>query len=139
MKWKQHLYTALAVIGLCIVGAVFFLRNSGISSREITALMGIASGIICVSVSRLLALRMEKTDPALRKRNRIEQSDERNTAIRRRAKALSGDALLWAMVAAAWISFIMGAPAWLLLLAAAALAGKYLLELCLIVRFQDEM
>ncbi|WP_295741207.1 hypothetical protein [uncultured Oscillibacter sp.] len=92
-----------------------------------------------MSVSQLLTLRMEDTDPSLRKRNEIERKDERNLAIRRRAKALSGDVLLWAVIGMSWLSFGLGAPSWILLLAAAVFVVKSLLELCLMVRYQREM
>lgn len=139
MKRKSGLYIALAMSGVLLIGTVYLVRNSGISSRGIGTLMGIASGLIGISIPQLLSLRMEKTDPALRKRNEIERKDERNTAIRRRAKALSGDVLQWAVIGAAWIAFAWGAPSWILLLAAALLVAKALLELCLIVRYQEEM
>lgn len=139
MKWKRNLYIALIITGLCLICAVYLTLNKGISSREIGALMGIASGIIGLSVSQLLSLRMESTDQALRKRNEIERKDERNVAIRNRAKALAGDVLQWTLIGASWLSFALGAPAWTLLAAAAALVAKCLLELCLMVRYQREM
>lgn len=139
MKRKRNLYTALIIIGLSIIAAIYLLLDRGLSSRRIGALMGIASGVIALSVSRLLALRMEQTDPALQKRNKIEQQDERNIAIRNRAKAMSGDILQWAVIGASWLSFALGAPSWILLLAAAALVAKCLIELYLTARYQGEM
>lgn len=139
MKWKRTLYTTLIIAGMVLIGVVYLVRNSGISSRGIGTLMGIASGLIGMSISQLLSLRMEKMDPALRKRNEVERKDERNTAIRRRAKALSGDVLQWTVIGAAWIAFALGAPSWILLLAVVLLVAKALLELCLMVRYQREM
>ena len=139
MKWKKNLYIALIAVGLGLIGTVYLFLDKGISPRGIGALMGIASGLIGMSVSQLLPLRMEDTDPSLRKRNEIERKDERNLAIRCRAKALSGDVLLWAVVGISWLSFGLGAPSWILLLTAAVFVAKSLLELCLMIRYQQEM
>ncbi|WP_297979793.1 hypothetical protein [uncultured Oscillibacter sp.] len=139
MKWRKNLYIALIAIGLGLAGTVYLFLDKGISSRGTGALIGIASGLTGMSVSQLLTLRMEDTDPSLRKRNEIERKDERNLAIRRRAKALSGDVLLWAVIGMSWLSFGLGAPSWILLLAAAVFVVKSLLELCLMVRYQREM
>lgn len=139
MKWRKKLYIALIAIGLGLIGTVYLFLDKGIPSRGTGALIGIASGLTGMSVSQLLTLRMEDTDPSLRKRNEIERKDERNLAIRRRAKALSGDVLLWAVIGMSWLSFGLGAPSWILLLAAAVFVVKSLLELCLMVRYQREM
>ncbi len=139
MKWRKNLYIALIAIGLGLAGTVYLFLDKGISSRGTGTLIGIASGLTGMSVSQLLTLRMEDTDPSLRKRNEIERKDERNLAIRRRAKALSGDVLLWAVIGMSWLSFGLGAPSWILLLAAAVFVVKSLLELCLMVRYQREM
>ena len=60
-------------------------------------------------------------------------------AIRRRAKALAGDVLQWAVMAAAWVSIGFGAPLWVTLAAAVVFVLKSVLEVYLVVRYQREM
>lgn len=138
MKRKKTLYIALIAAGMVLTAAVYLMRNN-VSSRCITALMGLAAGMIGIGVSQSLSLGMEAIDPSLRRRNKIEHQDERNTAIRNRAKALSGDILQWAVIGAAWLCFGLGGPAWILLLALASLIVKCLLELWLTARYQKKM
>lgn len=138
MKRKRALYTALIIAGVVLILVVYLIRGN-VSSRCIIALMGLAAGMIGIGVSQLCSLGMEAADPSLRRRNRIEQGDERNVAIRNRAKALSGDTLQWAVIVASWMAFGLGGPAWIILLALASLIVKCLLELWLTVRYQKEM
>ena len=60
-------------------------------------------------------------------------------AIRRRAKALAGDVLQWAVMAAAWVSIGFGAPLWVTLAAVVVFVLKSVLEVYLVVRYQREM
>lgn len=61
----------------------------------------------------------------------IEAKDERNVAIRRRAQAVSGEVLQWAVMAAAWLAIGLGAPLWVTLAAVGVFLAKSVLELCL--------
>ena len=62
-----------------------------------------------------------------------------NEAIRRRAKAVSGEVLQWTVLGAAWLSIALGAPLWVTLTAVGVFAGKSVLEWCLMVRYQGQM
>ena len=75
----------------------------------------------------------------LARRHDIEQRDERNVAIRRRAQAVAGEALQWAVIVAAWISVGLGAPLWVTLAAVGVFVAKSVLELVLMARYQREM
>ena len=79
-----------------------------------------------------------QSDPELRQREK-ERNDERNTAIRRRAKAVSGEVLQWTVLGAAWLSIALEAPLWVTLAAVGVFVGKSLLEWCLMVRYQGQM
>lgn len=138
MKRKRALYIVLIVTGAVLIIAMGLMRNI-VSTRCIVAWMCLASGVIAISISRLLRLGMEGIDPSLWRRNKIEQQDERNVAIRNRAKARSGDILQWAVIGVAWLYFSLGGPAWILLPALASLIVKCLMELCLMARYQREM
>ena len=89
--------------------------------------------------STLLNLRHEAKHPEMARRHDIEQKDERNVAIRNRAKAVSGEALQWAVLAAAWLSIGLDAPLWVPLAATGVFVAKSILELYLMVRYEREM
>ena len=74
MSAKKKLYTFLLAASLCLVGAAFLLRNSGLPYRVNAALFGMATTLSCVGVPRLLALWSEEAS---------------------RSKVLSGDLLQW--------------------------------------------
>ena len=73
-------------------------------------LCGIGSGLLAMAGSTLLNLRHEAKHPEMARQHDIEQKDERNVAIRNRAKAVSGEVLQWNVLAAAWLSIGLDAP-----------------------------
>lgn len=139
MKWKIRLYSVLIILGLCLLGAAFLLRDSGGSDSVSGTMMGAAGTLIGVSIGQLLSLWVEKTDPAGARRKEIEVKDERNAAIRRRAKALSGEVLQWSLIVVVWIALGLDAPLWVSILVITAFVLKSVLEGCLVVWYQREM
>lgn len=139
MKRKKKLYIALLAASLCLVLTAFLLRNAGLPYRVYAALFGMATTLSCVGVPRLLALWSEETSPSEARRNRIESGDERNAAIRNRAKALSGDLLQWSLLGCFWLSVGLDAPLGVTAVAGVLFAAKGVLEAVLLSRFQREM
>ena len=89
--------------------------------------------------STLLNLRHEAKHPEMARQHDIEQKDERNVAIRNRAKAVSGEVLQWSVLAAAWLSIGLDAPLWVPLAATGVFVAKSVLELYLMIRYEREM
>ena len=139
MKGRKTLYIALVIAGLCLVTLALILREAKVPDSVGGALMGSGSGLAAMGLAQLLTLRAERKDPVQARKKEIEIYDERNVAIRRRAKALSGDALQWAVLAAAWVSIGFGAPLWVTLAAVGVFVLKSALEVYLVVRYQREM
>ena len=139
MKRKETRFVVLLAAGLCLAGAALALREHGIPDGLGGMLTGVGSSLFGLSFAQLLLIRREKKDPALARQNAIPRSDERNVAMRNRAKALAGDALQWTVMAAAWLAIGLDAPLWVPLLATGVFVAKNLMELCLLVRFQREM
>ena len=139
MKRKQKLYIVLLVVGLCLVTAALALRDYGLSNSAGGMLTGVGSGLIGLSISQLLLFRQEYKNPALARQNEISRNDERNIALRSRAKALAGDILQWTVMAAGWLAIGLDAPLWVPLLTTATFVAKSILELCLLLRYQREM
>ena len=139
MKGKKTLYLALVIVGLCLVVAALILREAKVPDSVGGALMGSGSGLAAMGLAQLLTLWAERKDPVQARKKEIEVRDERNVAIRRRAKALSGDVLQWAVIAAAWVSLGFDAPLWVTLAAIVTFVAKSALEVYLVVRYQREM
>ncbi len=139
MKRKQILFTLLLIAGLCLVGAALVLQKHGVPDKIGGMLMGLGSGMFTASAATLLTLRQERKNPAAARQNEISLKDERNIAMRNRAKALAGDVLQWAVLAAAWVSIGLGASLWIVLLAVGVFVAKSLLELYLLLQYQKTM
>ena len=142
MKGKRTLYLTLLVLGLGLLAlslALVLLLGNHLPDAAGGAMIGVSSGLAAMGLSNLLMLRQAEKDPSLVRQTLIEESDERNIAIRRRAKAVSGEALQWVVMAAAWLSIALGAPLWVTLAAVGVFAGKSILEWCLMARYQRQM
>ena len=128
---------------LMITGAVLLilglLGDRVLSDAMGGMLVGAGSGLLAMGASQLLTARYDARHPQQARQSAIEQRDERNVAIRNRAKAVSGEALQWAVMAAAWLSIGLDAPLWVPLAATAVFVAKSVLELWLMVRYEREM
>ena len=128
---------------LLLAGAALLLLGLLLGDRVLDAmggmLFGAGSGLMAMGLSRLLTARYDARHPQQARRSEIEQRDERNVAIRRRAQAVAGEALQWAVIVAAWISVGLGAPLWVTLAAVGVFVAKSVLELVLMARYQREM
>lgn len=139
MKRKETRFVVLLAAGVCLAGAALVLQKTGIPDSLGGMLMGLGSGLFGLSAAMLLSVRQERKNPALARQNEISRKDERNTAMRNRAKALAGDVLQWAVMAAAWMAVGLGAPLWVPVLSGCLFAAKAVLEALLLARFQREM
>lgn len=102
-------------------------------------LMGIGAGITGLGVSRWCFCRWALKKPARWRQYEIESGDERNIAIRHRAKAAAGDVLQWLVPAAAWAAIFLGAPLRIILAAVGIFLLKTILEIWLMSRYQKRM
>lgn len=90
------------VIGVLLiaVGLVTFRQYRAAASGQVTMLalpgvcLGLGCGLFGRSLSELISRRAMKSDPEMRKRVEIEENDERNIAVTRRAKARAYDLML---------------------------------------------
>lgn len=136
---KQVFYAVLAVIGACLSVLALVLRNFSVPDSIGGMLMGIGSGLCAMGLAQMLTLRIDQRHPEQARQSEIAAKDERNIAIRRRAKALSGDMLQWAVMVGAWLSIGLGAPLWIVLLAITVFVLKSVIDVCLIVHYQKLM
>ena len=135
---KKRLFQILLAAGIVLL-ALSLLLDGRVSDTLGGMLCGVGSGLLAMSGSTLLNLRHEAKHPEMARQHDIEQRDERNVSIRNRAKAVSGEALQWAVLAAAWLSIGLDAPLWVPLAATCVFVAKSVLELYLMVRYEREM
>ena len=135
---KKRLFQGLLAVGIVLLG-LSILLDGRVSDALDGMLCGMGSGLLALAGSTLLNLRHQDKHPEEARRHDIEQRDERNVAIRNRAKAVSGEALQWSVMAAAWLSIGLDAPLWVPLAATAVFVAKSVRELCLMIRYEREM
>ena len=135
---RKRLFQALLTVGIVLL-ALAVLLDGRVSDAMGGMLCGMGSGLLALAGSTLLNLRHQDKHPEEARRSDIEQKDERNVAIRNRAKAVAGEVLQWAVMAAAWLSIGLDAPLWVPVTATCVFVAKSVLELYLIVRYEREM
>ena len=135
---KSVLYGIFLLCGIALM-ALSLVLAWRISDAGGGTLMGGGAGALGYCGSNLMVLRRAQKDPAAMRRAEIEAKDERNVAIRRRAQAVSGEVLQWAVMGAAFVSIGLDAPLWVTLTAVGVFLAKCVLELWLMVRYQREM
>ena len=135
---KSVLYGIFLLCGIALMALSLVLEGC-VSDSVGGTMMGIGAGALGYCGSNLMVLRRAQKDPAAMRRAEIEAKDERNVAIRRRAQAVSGEVLQWAVMGAAFVSIGLDAPLWVTLAAVGVFLAKCVLELWLMVRYQREM
>ena len=97
---KKRLFQGLLAMGIVLL-VLSLLLDGRVPDSLGGMLCGIGSGLLAMAGSTLLNLRHEAKHPEMARQHDIEQKDERNVAIRNRAKAVSGEVLQWSVLAAA--------------------------------------
>ena len=135
---KKRLFQGLLAMGIVLL-VLSLLLDGRVPDSLGGMLCGIGSGLLAMAGSTLLNLRHEAKHPEMARQHDIEQKDERNVAIRNRAKAVSGEVLQWNVLAAAWLSIGPDAHLWVPLAATGVFVAKSVLELYLMIRYEREM
>lgn len=138
MKKKPLIYLTMAICGIVLIVSSIVL-DGRVSAAAGGALMGVGAALIGLGFSRWQFARWEKKNPAGQRLYEIEAGDERNVAIRLRAKAAAGDTLQWTVMAAAWIAIFLSAPLWVILAFVGIFLFKTIMEMCLMAKYQKEM
>lgn len=131
-------YVTLLIIGIGCLTAGFFVRSEEMKPVSGT-LIGIGVGLAGLGISNLLMKHMENKRPQLKKQAQIEYLDERNTAIRNRAKAKAGDFTQWLVMGIAYITILTSAPLWVTLTVVAVFLFYNFLNVYLMSKYQKEM
>lgn len=135
MSKKKSINIILLIAGALLIAASFIIPEKKFSGLTI----GIGAGLFGVSLSGLFINRYENKNPELVKRNEIELKDERNTMIRYRAKAMSGDITQWLIMAIAFATIIIEAPLWVTLSIVGVFVLQTILGFYFMYKYQKEM
>ena len=135
---KKRLFQILLAVGIVLLAPALLLDGRG-SDALGGMLCGGGPGLMALAGAPPLDLPPAAKPPGMARQHDIRQRGERNVAIRNRAKAVSGEALQWSIMAAAWLSIGLDAPLWVPITATCVFVAKSVLELYLIVRYQREM
>ena len=138
MSRKRVINIVLLVVGV-LGAAAGFILDTAVAKQVSGLLIGVGAGLVGMSLSNLLMLRMEHKNPALTKQAEIERRDERNRMLRGRAKAAAGEVLRWTVICTAYIAILLDAPLWVTL----AIVGLFLLHsivyICMLSKYQKEL
>jgi len=138
MLSKKSFYMTTMIVGAFLIAAGFLLKEM-IDKSIAGVLFGIGSGLFGMSAANLYMKALEDKNPDIRKKNEIEQSDERNTAIRYRAKAKSADIIQWFIIGIGYITILIDATLWVTLTAVLVFALYHVLNAYFVNKFQKEM
>ncbi len=134
----------LILIGVILIGTGIVLLRGGIPEQgALLALpyicIGIGCGVLGHGGGELIGRAKEKRDPDTVKMIQIEQNDERNTAVMRRAKAKALDVMIFVFGALILALALLGADIYVVLLS----TGAYVFVLGSVVyysiRYNKEM
>lgn len=138
MNKKSLIYLIMGILGIGLIVLAIVLAGR-VPNTVDGALMGIGAGLIGLGISGWYFCHWIRREPEKWRQYEIEAGDERNAAIRHRAKAAAGDVLQWIVIAAAWAAIFLGAPVWVILAAVGIFLFKIILEICLMSRYQKRM
>lgn len=97
---KKYIDFCIALLGVLLFGTGLFLVKSytdpqGIMKALPFILVGIGCGFFGQGVGNMISQKVLKNNPDIQKQKEIEVKDERNTAIRNRAKAKAYDRMVF--------------------------------------------
>lgn len=131
-------FILVLLLGIGIALAGMFLKGD-----ELKAVSGVCIGIgaclIGLGAANLFMLGFEEKNPSIAKIKEIEEKDERNIAIRNRAKARAADITQYLIVALTFVTILIKAPLWVTFVTIGIYLSYNILSLYLISKFSKEM
>ena len=138
---KKRLFQGLLAMGIVLL-VLSLLLDGRVPDSLGGMLCGIGSGLLAMAGSTLLNLRHEAKHPEMARQHDIEQKDERNTAIQNKARAISGDiTMLAVLLAAMFFQAFEGPeiPGWISWLLLGIVIGNLFLSLAMHCWLQRKM
>lgn len=138
MKRNRCFILITGILGAALIVSAIVLDGK-VSDTVDGILMGVGAGLAGMGISMWRFFRWGRKDPARWKQYEVESSDERNSVIKFRAKAVAGEVLQWLVAVAAWAAVLLGTPLWVIFAAFGIFLFKILLEMCLMAWYQKKM
>lgn len=139
IKQDEKLNKAMVLFGviILIVGLIILVvgPSSDVWDRASSLCTGLGFGAICGGLGGLYGIRKLRKDPAKFKQIEVERKDERNTFIKCKAKAMSGEIINWMVIIIAYICIIMNAPYWTTMSLLLIFILKYIIQILLVNQY----
>jgi hypothetical protein len=140
MTKRKYFYIITLLIGVLLIGTALCLRLYPNIPKSVGGVcIGVGAGLFGMSISNLYMKRLEEKEPEIMKKKEIEYSDERNTAIRNRAKAKAGDITQWFIMGIAYVTILINTSMWVTLVVVGVFLLKNILEIYFMNKYQKEM
>lgn len=139
MRTKTKVYLALAIFGIVLGIAARVFLSGVLTALWSGVFLGAGFGLFGFGGANFALCLWEEKNPEIMRVNEVELNDERNVAIRRRAKAASGDILQWLVMAGAWVTIIAGTKLWITLVLIGVFLLKTVIELALMAYYRGKM
>ncbi|MDD5936100.1 MAG: hypothetical protein PUC65_11170 [Clostridiales bacterium] len=121
------------------IAAIAGMVVPSLEKRYGGAIFGIGFTVFFFGLDYLVNRRYDQKHPKEAKQKQIEIEDERNKAIRFRAKAVSGDVVQWLIMAAAYCNIIADGALWLTLLMVGIFTLRSILDFVLRAKYEKTM
>lgn len=134
MTW---LYIVLLLGGILV--AVGLVGMNGNTEKLAGVSVGIGSGLFSMSAVNLIIRGYYRKHPKLRQQAVIDFRDERNTAIRIRAKAKAFDVLIVVMIVLPFLFIFAGIALWVVLSTIGLYLLGYVMQLIYTLKYSKQM
>lgn len=127
MKNKKSVWVIGLIVGIVVnfIGMMLGIEHGGNIRSIYGALLFGGTCLYSLSINRISRISYEREFPNLVEKEKIEYRDERNAAIRNRAKAKSVDIIQWCILFIAALVFLVSdCPIWIVFV----LVGLYFLK-----------
>ena len=138
MLKKKSFYVILLILGIIMI-SVSLIFHSDTYKNILGLSLGIGAGLFGMSIAQLYNKHAVEKNPEIAKRTEIELNDERNIAIRDRAKAKAGDITHWLTIIISFLTILIDAPLWVTLAIVIFFLLYDILGIIFVCKYQKEM
>lgn len=135
---KQGLLWICLLLGGVMIAAGLVAMDE--STEKLTGVcVGMGSGLFSMSAAQLIIQAYYGKHPKLKKQAEIDFRDERNTAIRMRAKAKTFDVMILVMIVLPFLFIFKGIALWVILSTIGLYVFGFLLQLFYTFKYSKQM
>lgn len=140
MLKKKWVYGIWIAIGVCLLAGGVLARVMGLENKPLEGvLLGLGAGLLGGGAANFYMRCLQERHPEEMKRSEVDFKDERNTAIRNRAKASSSDVIQWLVMGLAWLNILIDGPLWLTIVIVGVFVAKNAMDVLFMAKYEKEM